>query len=272
MEERLQKILARAGVASRRGAEQLIKAGRVRVNGQVVDQLGCRADTAHDRIEVDGQWVGSAEKKQYFLFYKPTGYLTTLNDPRDRPTIARFLEDFPVRLFPVGRLDRDTEGLLILTNDGELASRLMHPRFHVPKQYRVKVRGHPSADDLERLSSGEMVLGERAVAPAEVEVVKEGKDRTWLLLTLFEGRRRQVRRMCSMIGHPVLKLKRTSYGPLLLGRLKPGEIRPLHPAEVQALAKAAGMTGEEDPQSLWNRGGSLRTEKTGRRRIKRTRR
>lgn len=241
MEERLQKVLAEAGVASRRSAERLILAGRVKVNGQVVQTLGVKADPEADLIEVDGQAIARTEDKVYYLFNKPAGYLTTLKDPQGRPTIAKFLAELGPRVYPVGRLDGDTEGLLILTNDGELAARLMHPRHHVPKTYRVKVKGIPSEAALMRLVSGEIMLGDRKAAPAEVEVIKTAEDRTWLALTLIEGRHRQVKRMCSTIGHPVLKLKRIAYGPLTLGRLAPGDVRPLKSDEVRALKIAAGL-------------------------------
>ena len=241
MQERLQKILARAGVTSRRGAEKLILAGRVKVDGRVVSALGQKADPEVDRIELDGRRIGSAEELVYYIFYKPPGYLTTLSDPRKRPSIEHFLKDLKFRVYPVGRLDMDAEGLLILTNDGELARRLMHPRFHVPKTYRVKVEGLPNQHALDRLAGGELKLGDRIAAPADVEVIKKGKDRVWLLITLFEGRRRQIKRMCSQIGHPVLKLKRIAYGPLTLGRLKPGELRRLGKEEIKALKASAGM-------------------------------
>ncbi|MEW5722491.1 MAG: pseudouridine synthase [Thermodesulfobacteriota bacterium] len=241
MEERLQKIISRAGLASRRGAEKLIREGRVRVNGRVVDHPGGQADPGKDLIEVDGRALPRAEIFHYYLFHKPAGYLTTLEDPRGRPTVAQFFNNLPVRVYPVGRLDMDVEGLLVLTNDGELARRLMHPRFHVPKVYRVKVEGRPTAADLTRLTGGRLLVGDRPAAPARVEIVKTGADRTWLALTLFEGRRRQVKRMCSLIGHPVLKLKRVAYGPLSLGRLAAGRVRELGAEEVKALKAAAGL-------------------------------
>jgi len=226
-------------VASRRRAEKMILAGRVKVNGRIVQRLGHKADPETDRIEVDGRLLDSPEKKVYYLFHKPAGYLTTLQDPFGRPAIARFLGEIESRVYPVGRLDRDAEGLLILTNDGELAARLMHPRYHVPKTYQVLVQGLPTEAALHRLASGGIMLGERPAAPAEVAVVKKEKDRTWLLMTLREGRHRQIKRMCSAVGCPVVKLKRIAFGPLSLGRLAPGALRPLKPAEVQALKRAA---------------------------------
>lgn len=242
-QERLQKIIAKAGLASRRGAERLIREGRVRLNGRVVDQLGVKADPVGDRIEVDGRPIGAMQEPAYYLFYKPVGYITSLNDPQGRPSVLTFMEHLNVRLFPVGRLDMDAEGALVLTNDGELARRLMHPRFHVPKTYRVKVRGLPSPAALEKLKNGEIMLGKTPAAPADVEVIKQGADRTWLQLTLYEGRHHQVKRMCSTIGHPVLKLKRQSFGPLTLGRMIPGGIRPLDKSEIMALKQAAGLIG-----------------------------
>ncbi|MBU2547254.1 MAG: rRNA pseudouridine synthase, partial [Proteobacteria bacterium] len=180
MEERLQKVLARAGLASRRAAEKMILAGRVRVNGEVIDQLGAKADPERDRIEVDGRPIRTGTPRLYFMFNKPAGFLTTMGDPKGRPTVAGFLAGLGPGIFPVGRLDMDTEGLLILTNDGELAARLMHPRYHVPKTYRVKVEGHPSGRTLASLADGELMIGDRPAAPAEVEVIKRGTDRTWL--------------------------------------------------------------------------------------------
>ncbi|MFH1092468.1 MAG: pseudouridine synthase [Pseudomonadota bacterium] len=241
MQERLQKILARTGAASRRGAEKIILAGRVRVNGRVVSALGQKADPEEDRIEVDGRVIRPAEALEYYIFYKPSGYITTLDDPQKRPSITQFLKALKARVYPVGRLDMDAEGLLVLTNDGELARRLMHPRFHVPKTYRVKVKGLPKQEALDRLGGGELKLGDRHAAPAEVEVLKKGTDRAWLTMTLFEGRHHQIKRMCSQVGHPVLKLKRTAYGPLTLGRLKSGGWRRLRPEEIKALKAAAGM-------------------------------
>ena len=241
MEERLQKILSRAGSASRRAAEQMILAGRVRVNGRVVDRLGSKADPAHDRIELDGRPLKTSQELLYYLLYKPPGYITSLKDPQGRPTITAFLAGIKTRVYPVGRLDRDAEGLLVLTNDGELAGRLMHPRHHVPKTYRVKVRGLPSREALARLAGGEIILGDRPAAPAEVSLLKTGRDRAWLKMTLIEGRHHQVKRMCSIVGHPVLKLKRISYGPLELGRIEPGGVRRLGAFEVAALKKAAGL-------------------------------
>lgn len=243
--ERLQKVMAEAGLCSRRGAEKLIAEGRVSVNGRQVDQNGLKVDPARDAICVDGRPLPKPQRLQYFMFNKPSGYLTTLSDPQGRPTIKAYLDNLPVRVFPVGRLDMDVEGLLILTNDGELAKRLMHPSSKVPKTYWVKVDGHPDSKDLEKLRSGKLMLGDRPAAPAGAELVKTAHDRAgqprgWLLLTLTEGRHHQVKRMCSAIGHPVLKLKRVTYGGLELGNLRREQIRALTAAEIRQLKNACG--------------------------------
>ncbi len=244
VQERLQKIIAEAGLASRRGAERLIDEGRVSVNGRVVTEPGSKADPGRDEIKVDGRLLPAPQKPSYYMFHKPAGYLTTLSDPQGRPTIKEFLDRLPVRLFPVGRLDMDVEGLLILTNDGALAKKLMHPSSHVPKTYRVKVSGLPDEEALETLRSGGLMLGDRPAAPALAELIKTAEDRAWIFLTLTEGRHHQVKRMCSAIGHPVLKLKRVSFGGLELGPLRREMIRPLSPAEVRLLKEAAGLEPE----------------------------
>jgi len=240
-EDRLQKIIAEAGLASRRGAEKLIAEGRVTVDGRVVDQAGLKVDPSKARIAVDGRVLPPPQRPRYYMFHKPAGYLTTLSDPKGRPTIKPYLETLPVRVFPVGRLDMDVEGLLILTNDGDLAKKLMHPSFQVPKVYRVKVSGRPDEADLEKLRSGSLMLGDRPAAPAGAELIKEAEDRAWLLLTLTEGRHHQVKRMCSAVGHPVLKLKRISYAGLELGTLRREMIRPLTFSEIRALKEAVGV-------------------------------
>ncbi len=240
--ERLQKIIAEAGLASRRAAERLIAEGRVAVDGRVVDQPGFKVDP-DSRVTVDGRPLPPPQRLHYYMFNKPAGFLTTLSDPQGRPTIKPYLDALPVRVFPVGRLDMDVEGLLILTNDGELAKRLMHPSFQVPKTYWVKVAGHPDEADLEKLRGGRLMIGERPAAPAEAELAKtavdkSGQPRAWLWLTLTEGRHHQVKRMCSAVGHPVLKLKRISYAGLELGALRREFIRPLTRDEI-ALLKSA---------------------------------
>jgi 23S rRNA pseudouridine2605 synthase len=234
-QERLQKVIAEAGICSRRGAERLIEEGRVTVNGQRVEGQGLKVDPARDKIRLDGRLVGPPQRLVYYMFHKPAGYLTTAKDPKGRPTIDAFLQTLPARVFPVGRLDMDVEGLLILTNDGPLARRLMHPSSQVPKTYRVKVSGRPTEEALSRLSDGSLFLGERPAAPAEAQLIKVAEDRAWILLTITEGRHHQVKRMCSAIGHPVLKLKRVAYGGLTLGALRREEMRPLTFDEVRLL-------------------------------------
>jgi pseudouridine synthase len=233
-EERLQKFLARAGLASRRHCEALILAGRVRINGRVVRILGTRVRPALDRIQVDGEAV-RPDRLVSLVLNKPAGYITSLSDPQGRPVVTSLLPpgDFP-RVFPVGRLDWDSEGLLLLTNDGELAHVLTHPRFHVRRIYHAKVRGRPTPEALARLGRGVTCDGERLAALA-VELLRTTTHNTWLAITLGEGRHRQVRRMCEAIGHPVLRLIRVALGPLGLGDLPRGAWRSLAPAELAGL-------------------------------------
>jgi 23S rRNA pseudouridine2605 synthase len=229
--ERLQKILARAGLGSRRAAEALIAAGRVRVNGAVAT-LGDRADPETDRIEVDGAVVGVRPGLVHYLLNKPAGVVTTASDPQGRPTVVGLVPAEP-RVFPVGRLDADTEGLLLLTNDGELAHRLTHPSFGIDKEYLAEVDGRPTRGALRRLREG-VDLEDGRTAPARVSVVG---DRL-LRITIHEGRNRQVRRMCDAVGHPVRRLVRVRVGPIADRRLAPGEWRALEQDEVRALERA----------------------------------
>lgn len=235
---RLQRILAQSGLASRRKAEELIRAGRVSVDGRVVTELGQKASPHEQRITVDGKAIPSSELKAYYLFNKPRKVISSLHDPQGRPTLKDFLvrANLKARLFPVGRLDWDAEGLMLLTNDGALALRLQHPRFQIPKIYRIKVEGIPTNEALGRLRSGIRFPG-GLVHQAEVQRVKKGEDRSWLLLTIWEGEKHQVKTMCQAIGHPILSLKRVALGPLTLGRLAPGQIRPLSQQEVNSLRK-----------------------------------
>jgi 23S rRNA pseudouridine2605 synthase len=235
MKERLQKLIAAAGLASRREAERWIVAGRVTVNGEAA-ALGESADPARDRIEVDGCPLLVAERKYYVLLNKPSGYVTTLHDPEGRPVVTDLLRDIPARLHPVGRLDLTTEGLLLLTNDGELTHRLAHPRHEVEKTYLVRVRGALSAAERRQLEQG-VVLDDGLTAPARVEKVRVTGSHSWLEITIREGRNRQVRRMCEAVGHPVSRLKRIRLAFLELGVLPPGKYRMLSAAEVAQLKK-----------------------------------
>lgn len=235
MQERLQKILSMAGIASRREAESIIVAGRVTVNGTVVTELGTKADPSVDRIIVDGKPVALPEAKLYILLYKPAGYMTTLKDPEGRPIVTDLLKKLTQRVYPVGRLDYNTEGLLLLTNDGEWANRLAHPRHEVDKEYLVRVRGSASPEQIANLQRG-VELSEGKTAPAQVSVERATGNSSWLSITIHEGRYRQIRRMCDAVGLLVVRLKRVRYGFLTLGELNPGEYRILTAAEAERLA------------------------------------
>ncbi|OGQ77962.1 MAG: pseudouridine synthase [Deltaproteobacteria bacterium RIFCSPLOWO2_12_FULL_60_19] len=239
--ERLQKIIARAGLASRREAETWIQQGRVTVNGAVVKQLGSQADADRDKIKVDGKLI-PRPALSYILFHKPPGLLTSMRDPQGRPDLGHWLESLgrKGRLFPVGRLDFNSSGLLLLTNDGPLAQRLTHPRYGVRKLYRVKVSGHPSESELERLRKG-IRLEDGWTAPAKVSVVERLHKKAWVEIEIHEGRYREVRRMFETLGYFVEKLVRVRMGPLRLGSLGPGEYRSLSPREITALRKIVGL-------------------------------
>jgi 23S rRNA pseudouridine2605 synthase len=240
---RLQKILSAGGVASRRAAEQLIREGRVAVNGEVVTTLGRRADPERDEIRVDGRRVRVDLPLRYFLVNKPAGYLSTRRDTHGRRTVLELLPHDHGYLFPVGRLDADSEGLLLLTNDGDLAARLLHPRHEVEREYEVTVAGVPTEAALGRLARGVPLDGQRT-APARVQLIKAWPRRarpgSLIRLCLREGRNRQVRRMCQAIGHPVESLRRIRIGPIADPRLPAGAVRALTPREVQALERSAG--------------------------------
>jgi 23S rRNA pseudouridine2605 synthase len=243
---RLHKLLAEAGVASRRAAERLIQAGRVRVNGVPVVELGAHADPSRDRVEVDGRPLPKAEPKRYVLLHKPRGFLTTREDPRGRPRVFDLVPEPGVRLHSVGRLDFDAEGLLLLTNDGGLTYRLTHPRHGVRRVYHVLVEGRLEPDVLAALEEG-VVLED---GPAHVDRARrlraEGARLHWLELTLSEGRYREVKRLCRAVGLAVQRLRRVAFGPLELGTLPPGEWRELAPAEVGRLA-ASGTGPRSGP-------------------------
>lgn len=231
MKERLQKILAQAGVCSRRAAEELISSGQVTVDGKVVTEMGLKVDLRTQKITAKGQPVRFSEKKVYVLLNKPEGYVTTLNDPQGRPIVTSLLKTVPERLFPVGRLDLDTKGALILTNDGDLAQRVQHPKFEVNKTYIARVTGKPSAAKLSQLEEGLEVEGQ-LTAPAKIKLRKSSPKDSVIEITIHEGRKRQVRKMFTAIGHHVTELTRIAYGNLQLGSLKPGKFRFLSQADI----------------------------------------
>jgi 23S rRNA pseudouridine2605 synthase len=237
MKERLQKILSRAGISSRRGAEELIAAGRVAVNGVTISEPGTKADPETDAITVDGRQIGVNAASVYLVLYKPAGYMTTLKDPQGRPLVTDLLSGVRERVYPVGRLDYNTEGLLLLTNDGEWANALAHPRHEIDKEYHVRVRGKVSPEQVRHLSSG-VELEDGTSAPAEVQVVRESENNTWLSITIHEGRYRQVRRMCEAVGLTVVRLKRVRYGFLGLEGLKAGKYRFLTADEADRLRRS----------------------------------
>ncbi|GAC43663.1 pseudouridine synthase [Paenibacillus popilliae] len=239
MEERLQKIMANAGVASRRKCEQLILDGKVEVNGEVVTALGVKADPATDMIAVNGKPITANANKVYAAFHKPKGVITSMSDPEGRKTVLDFVKGMGARVYPVGRLDYDTEGLLLLTNDGDLANMLMHPRHHVAKTYHATVKGIPHGDLLEKLREG-IQLEDGMTQPAEVEYhdVDMERQSATISITIYEGRNRQVRRMFEAIGHPVVKLKRVQFGNIFLQGIPRGKFRNLTKSEVNELKMA----------------------------------
>jgi pseudouridine synthase len=244
---RLQKVLAQAGYGSRRTAERIIAAGRVRVNGERVEP-GVSVDPLTDRIEVDGKRLTLETARIYLAMHKPGGFLTTLADPGGRPTVMALLPpDQPPHLFPIGRLDRDTEGLLLFTNDGEFAHRLTHPRYEIEKEYHALVAGRPSAAALTQLRRGVVIEGEHRTAPARVAFASPPRGHasfdghTWLRLVIHEGRKRQVRLMCAAVGHQVRALVRTRIGDVALSTLRRGATRRLTRAELDALSRRVGI-------------------------------
>lgn len=232
-EERLARFLARAGTGSRRHAEELIREGRVTLNGKAVFEPGTCVDPAKDSVRVDGRRIRPAAPV-CLIMHKPKNVLCTMEDPRGRPCVGRVLEGIKGRPYPVGRLDFDAEGLLLCTNDGDLAQKVTHPRHHVRKVYHVKIKGVPDKKVIDRLRSG-VVLDGKKTAPAGVSFLKRGERNTWLRITLYEGRNRQVKRMLERFGYQVLKLKRVALGPLVLGDLPAGAHRKLRPDEVEKL-------------------------------------
>lgn len=245
--ERLQKIIAAAGVASRRKAEELITSGRVQVNGTVVTELGSKADLDIDHVRVNGKLLQGEQRHTYLLLNKPKGYVTTVSDPEQRPTVMDLMKGVKGRVYPVGRLDYASEGLLIMTNDGELANLLMKAGSHVSKTYLVKVAGTPKEDAIAKLRAGVSIAtdeGKRVrTSPAAVKIIKEAAN-PWYEITLIEGRNRQIRRMFEAVGHHVEKIKRVKYGPLVLD-VPPGEFRSLTLKEIERLKSATRGGGKK---------------------------
>lgn len=233
---RVQRILSSAGVASRRESERMILEGRVAVNGAVISELGTKADPERDHISVDGRLIKVIPPRVYIVINKPKGYVCSLGDERGRPLVVDLLKGVRRRVYPVGRLDYNSEGLLILTNDGDFAQLLSHPRFHVLKTYLVKVRGNVEEETMKRLSRG-VELDDGLTLPARVSLYKRREKSTWVRVVLREGRNRQIRRMFDRVGHEVLKIKRIGYGSLMLTGLAPGEYRHLTGSEVKELMR-----------------------------------
>ena len=233
---RLQKVIADSGLTSRRKAETMIKEGRVTVNGDVVRELGTRVNPQRDHVKVDGGHLKAVPPRGFLMLNKPSGYVSSLSDPFGRPTIRDLLTGVRLRVFPVGRLDFDSEGLLLLTNDGEMAQALLHPRYHVPKTYLIKVKGLLTNEEFESLRQG-VDLDDGRTAPALVRKVGKAPQNSWIDITMYEGRKHQVKRMLEKVGHPVLRLKRIRFGPLTLGDLPRGRYRYLTDNEANALRR-----------------------------------
>jgi pseudouridine synthase len=240
MQIRLNKFLAQAGVASRREADRMIAQGRVKVNGQVIEVLGHKIDDEKDRVDVDGSRVEREEGLVYLMLNKPPGYLVTLKDNFQRPTIQQLLPSLSQRVFPIGRLDSDSSGLLLMTNDGELAYRLTHPRFKVPKTYLVKVKGEPAPSELTKLEKG-IYLDGKKTAPAKIARIRGDQKKSLFKIEIYEGRKREVKRMFQSVGHKVLQLRRICFGGLRLGGLKEGRWRFLNQKEVDSLKKLTAL-------------------------------
>ncbi len=239
---RLQKYIAHAGICSRRAAEGLILQGRVRVNGKIVNRMGVEIDPGKDRVEVDGKEIRRTAGHHYLMLYKPRGVVTTVKDPFHRSTVLDLIQDPPSRLYPVGRLDLDSEGLLLLTDDGELANRLIHPRYKVEKRYIVEVSGHPTKAEIAKIAGGIELDGKRTM-PCTIRPRARGRRWTSYEVILKEGKKRQIRRMFQAIGHGVRRLVRVGIGPLTLRGLSPGRWRPLTAKELEQIRGAVGLTG-----------------------------
>jgi 23S rRNA pseudouridine2605 synthase len=248
MEVRLQKLIAGTGLASRRKAEGLIAAGRVMVNGKTVTELGAKVDPTRDHVKVDGKHLSAVQPFVYLMLNKPKNVVSTLDDPGGRTTVKDYLRGVSVRVFPVGRLDFDSEGLMLLTNNGDLAQAMLHPRYHVPKTYLIKVKGVLTDEDIRNLERG-VKLDDGTTAPAQVKKVRKVEANSWLEITIREGRKHQVKRMLESVGHPVIKLLRIRMGSLALGDLQPGEFRFLTDREANALRQLVEerAAAAEDP-------------------------
>lgn len=240
---RLQKFLSECGVASRRKSEELISQGKVKINGRVA-QIGDKINPKRDMVTVSGKKVVSSKTKYYIMLHKPRGFITTLSDEMDRKCVAELVKDIPERIYPVGRLDKDSEGLLLMTNDGEFANAMMHPKHHVPKTYRVTVRQNVTEDMVDKLAVGIVIEG-RKTAPADVRVLLKEETRTVLEIILYEGRNREIRKMCESLGLDVIRLKRTQYGSIKLGMLAQGKYRELTADEVHKLMASSGAVGKK---------------------------
>ena len=243
---RINKFLARAGVSSRRGADELIKGGKVKINGKVTKELGLSVDPSKDKISVNGKLVEQFEDRVTIVLNKPVDVMTTMSDPQGRDTVAELVKEEPFRLVPVGRLDFPTEGVLLMTTDGELANRLLHPRYKVPKSYYVKLGGRPTEEALDRMRKG-IALEDGRTKPALVEVLESQPRRTWIEIILTEGKKRQVRRMCEAIGHRPLRVVRTSFSTIECDGLRPGQYRYLGQAELAGIYKIIGMSRSIPP-------------------------
>ncbi|MBN1615109.1 MAG: rRNA pseudouridine synthase [Deltaproteobacteria bacterium] len=245
MEERLQKIIARCGVASRRAAETLISQGRVSINGVTVKTLGVKADSDKDEIRVDGKLIALEETKVYLMLNKPRGYVTSLRDPQNRPIVSDLLDGVTERVFPIGRLDYDSEGMLLLTNDGQLAQRLSHPRYRIPKTYRVKIDGKLTRGDVRSIALG-IDLDDGLFKPESLNMEKFNRKSSWLVLTVSEGRNRLIRRGFQALGYNVSRLVRIAIADLRLDALGEGKYRHLTPGEVKRLAALLASSGGKD--------------------------
>ena len=241
---RLQKFMSTCGVASRRKAEELIEQGKVKVNGRIAS-LGDKVDPFRDKVVVSGKRIVSSKEKVYIMLHKPRGFVTTLSDERDRKCVAQLVEDVGVRVFPVGRLDRNSEGLLLMTNDGEFSNKLTHPSSYVNKTYRVTVKGEVKDETVVKLASG-IMLDDRKTLPCDVHVIDRKPDRTVLIFVIHEGRNRQIRRMCEAVGLEVLRLKRTEIAGVKLGMLPQGKWRPLNEKEMRHLTNVTTVKKDED--------------------------